>query len=341
MSIRFPAEWEPLDGVLLTWPHQNSDWADLFPKVELYYFNLANQIAQYAKVIIAAPKGYTDIIQRSMQSNNYQIFEVNSNDTWARDHGPITIYDGKEAKLLDFTFNGWGNKFDAELDNLLTRGLYTQGCFDVDQLKSLDLVLEGGSIESDGKGTLLTTKACLLNKNRNPTLDQKTLEANLKQELGVDTIHWLSHGELAGDDTDAHIDTLARLCPNDTICYVQSNDCGDEHYDSLTKMEYELGDLRSSAGKPYTLIPLPMPAPILDPDDGHRLPATYANFLICNNAVFVPTYRDENDALALKQVAKAFPEHNIIGIDSRILIRQHGSLHCITMQLPKGVLRND
>lgn len=337
MSIRLPAEWEPLDGVLLTWPHRQSDWADIFPEIESYYLNLTRTIAKYTTVIVAVPKGMALQIGKDLSLENVRLYEVDSNDTWARDHGPITVYDDGQLKLLDFKFNGWGNKFDAELDNLVTRSLYTQGSLAVDHLKSFDFVLEGGGIESDGKGTLLTTSACLLNKNRNPSYSKAEIEALLKAELGVDTIHWLNHGHMAGDDTDCHIDTLARFCPNDTIVYMKSADKNDEHYDSLKKMEKELKALRTGDKKPYRLIPLTMPNAIMS-QDGDRMPATYANFLICNGAVLVPTYLDQNDEDALTQIAKAFPDHEIVGVDSRVLITQNGSLHCITMHLPKGVL---
>ena len=234
--------------------------------------------------------------------------------------------------LLDFTFNGWGGKFAAEKDNAVSRKLHACGAFGTTPLRTVDLVLEGGSIESDGQGTLLTTTECLLNPNRNPHLSKEQIEEQLKSELGVSTILWLEHGYLAGDDTDAHIDTLARLCPDQTIVYVACDDPTDEHFAPLKAMERELEQF---AG--YRLLPLPWPGAKYDAE-GHRLPATYANYLVINGAVLVPTYNDPADLQALEVVGKAFPDREIIGIDCSTLILQHGSLHCITMQIPEGVV---
>jgi agmatine deiminase len=258
---------------------------------------------------------------------------MESNDTWARDFGPITICENGKPVLLDFTFTGWGGKFDAGLDNQITAKLHAAGAFGKTPLRTVDLILEGGSIESDGEGTLLTTAECLLNPNRNAHLDKQQVEVLLSKELGFENFHWLENGWLAGDDTDAHIDTLARLCPDSTILYVRCDDPGDEHFPALRNMEDELQKLPD-----YRLLPLPWPKAKFD-DEGNRLPATYANFLIINGAVLVPTYNDpENDAVALATVKKAFPDCKIIGIDCSALILQHGSLHCVTMQIPKGVL---
>ena len=201
----------------------------------------------------------------------------------------------------------------------------------------MPLVLEGGSIESDGAGTLLITAACLLSPNRNPHLSREQIESLLKEQLGVERILWLHRGWLAGDDTDSHIDTLARLCPDDTILYTACDDPADEHFEELAAMKRELEGLRSRENRPYRLIPLPFPAAKQGLDD-ERIPATYANFLIINGAVLVPTYEDRHDAAALAAVGLSFPGREIIGINCSSIILQHGSLHCLTMQLPKGVL---
>ena len=207
----------------------------------------------------------------------------------------------------------------------------------------LDFVFEGGSIESDGRGTLLTTSECLLSPHRNPSLTRQEIEQRLLHYFHAQRVLWLDHGYLAGDDTDSHIDTLARLCPGDTILYVQCSDPSDEHYNALRAMEDQLRTFTvlgaSPAEEHYRLLPLPLPSPIYDPDDGHRLPATYANFLILNSAVLLPTYgQPANDDLARRQLQRAFPRHDIVPVDCRVLIRQHGSLHCSTMQFPLGVL---
>jgi agmatine deiminase len=315
-SRKWPAEWEPQDAVLLVWPHEQTDWAPILADARKTFDEIATAIERFERVVVVRADA----------------FDIPSDDTWARDFGPITIVEDGKPALLDFVFNGWGGKFTAERDNAISQCLHGLGAFGNTPLRSVDMILEGGSIESDGEGTLLTTSSCLLNPNRNPHLSKEQIEERLRQELGVERILWLEHGALAGDDTDAHIDTLARLCPNKTIVYVACDDPTDEHFDELKAMEREL-----QAFGGYRLLPLPWPAAKFD-DDGHRLPATYANFLIINGAVLVPTYNDPADAPALEVVQLAFPDREIIGIDCSTLIIQHGSLHCVTMQIPAGVL---
>jgi agmatine deiminase len=325
MNRRLPAEWEPQSAVLMAWPHQQSDWADCLIEAQNTFTNIIQAIAQYEPVILIVPP---DEAPLPSWPANVKTVPLPTNDTWARDFGPITVEEAGSPLLLDYTFNGWGNKFAANLDNALTQKLHEAGAFGTTPRQPLDLILEGGSIESDGEGTLLTTAQCLLNPNRNPLLTKQQLEEQLKADLGLHTILWLNHGYLAGDDTDAHIDTLARLCPDKTIVYVACDDPTDEHYPELKKMETEL-----QAFAEYRLLPLPWPAAQFD-SDGARLPATYANYLVINGAVLVPTYNDPADQAALDVVQKAYPDRTIIGIDCRVLIRQHGSLHCVTMQLP-------
>ncbi len=337
---RLPAEWEEQDAVLLAWPHRNSDWSELLTEVQQTYLELTRQLTRVSKVIIATPepKAVEKVLQdHGVAMNAVMIFAVATDDTWARDFGPITVYAGDQPLLLDFGFNGWGLKFAAAADNQITRNLHQAGCFGQTALETIGLILEGGSIESDGNGTLLTTSDCLLNPNRNPHLGREQLAEQLTELFGTAHILWLDHGWLAGDDTDSHIDTLARLCPEDTIVYVRCDDPADEHFPALQSMQEQLRSFTTRAGKPYRLLPLPWPAACFD--DGERLPATYANFLVINQLVLVPTYADPADSEALAVVAQAFPGYEIIGIDCRTLIRQHGSLHCITMQIPKGVLK--
>jgi len=258
-----------------------------------------------------------------------------SNDTWARDHGFITLTDDEgHHRLLDFCFNGWGEKFPADLDNAINRRLYDEGKLKGEYVDCLDFVLEGGSIESDGKGTVLTTTGCLLAPHRNQPLTKKQIEERLKRELHAERILWIDHGNLTGDDTDGHIDTLVRICPDDTLLYVGCDDPGDEQYEGLRLMEDQLKTFRTLDGRPYRLLKLPMPRPIHDGDD--RLPATYANFLVINGAVLCPTYAQPDlDAKAITIIGKAFPGREMVGIDCRSIIKQHGSLHCCTMQFPK------
>lgn len=340
MSIRLPAEWEPQDGVLLTWPHAATDWAPVLPQVEPVFIRIATEISRFEEVLIVAcdPCRVKERLRTTgAEMRRIRFFDLPSNDTWSRDFGPITVLDNGRPVLLDYVFNGWGGKFAAELDNLITPRLEQAGLFGATPLRRYDLVLEGGSIESDGAGTLLTTAQCLLNPNRNPDLDRAMIEELLSRQLGVRHFLWLYQGYLAGDDTDSHIDTLARLAPNDTILHVACDDPQDEHFDALDKMAGELKAFRTPDGRPYRLLPLPWPEAKFD-EQGERLPATYANFLVIDGAVLVPTYNDSGDALALRIIGEAFPDRDIIGIDCSALILQHGSLHCVTMQLPRGVL---
>ena len=333
-----PAEWHPQSGVQLTWPHAATDWAPLLKEVTDCYVRMAFEIASHEQLLIVTPE--PDAVRQLLEErlpkrllSNIHLFECPTNDTWARDHAFITLVTEEGPRLLDFCFNGWGEKFPADLDNAINARLAQSSIFNRKAAveSHLDFVLEGGSIESDGAGTILTTASCLLAPNRNQPLTRMDIEERLLRWLHADRIIWLEHGHLAGDDTDGHIDTLARFCPNGVIAYVQCSDLSDPDYPELHAMEEELSSLD------YDLLPLPMPAPILDPDDGHRLPATYANFLIINGAVLMPTYgQPENDERARQQLQKAFPKHEIVPVDCRVLIRQHGSLHCCTMQFPVG-----
>ncbi len=312
-SYRLPAEWEPQSGVQLTWPHAGTDWAPMLDEITATYREIAAAIEKYEPVLIVEPP---------------------TDDTWARDHGFITLVnDCGGVRLLDFQFNGWGQKFPAEQDNAINRRLYDEGRVRGEYVNQLDFVLEGGSIESDGQGTIFTTTGCLMAPHRNQPMTQEQIEQRLKQSLCAERVVWINHGNLIGDDTDGHIDTLVRICPDDTLLYIAADD---EHPD-LLRMEEELYGLRTLSGQPYRLLKLPMPRPIYD--EGDRLPATYANFLVINGAVLCPTYgQPDLDAEALRLIGEAFPGRDIIGIDCRSIIRQHGSLHCCTMQYPKNVI---
>ncbi len=341
LGRRLPAEWEPQAFVQLTWPHAQTDWKDLLPEVLTCYQQMAAEILRHEPLLIVAAEDEDPLaFAPGSFPYPYSVVHCPTNDTWARDHAFISVLEGDELRLLDFQFNGWGMKFAAHHDNQINSYLWEQQAGGLlnseDRYENhLDFVLEGGSIESDGKGTLLTTTSCLLAPNRNEPLGKAEIENELKCRLGVEQVLWLHHGHLMGDDTDGHIDTLARFCPDDTIAYVCCKDKDDEHYEDLAQMEKELASFRTREGKPYRLIPLPMPDPIFD-EVGMRLPATYANFLIVNGAVLYPTYRQPDiDALAARQLQLAFPNHEIVGIDCLVLIHQHGSLHCSAMQYPQ------
>lgn len=340
MIPRLPAEWEPQDGVLLAWPHEATDWQPILHEVEPVFAAIAREISRHETVAVVARKPAAveeQLCSAGAVMTNVRLFAGETNDTWARDFGPITVIEEGSPKLLNFGFNGWGLKFPAYLDNCVTSHLYAAGAFGAVPLETVGLILEGGGIESDGHGTILTTTECLLNPNRNPHLSRQQIEAELHRLLGAERLLWLENGYLAGDDTDSHVDTLARLCPDDTILHVACPDRDDEHFASLEAMVDELASFRTPAGAPYRLLPLPWPEACHDAV-GERLPATYANFLIINGAVLVPTYRDPGDGAALATIRQAFPGREVIGIDCLPLIQQHGSLHCVTMQLPKGTL---
>jgi agmatine/peptidylarginine deiminase len=334
-----PAEWHPQQAILLTWPHAHSDWVDILDEVEPCYLQIAKVICQHQQLIVACyDQSVKTHINALLQAENidadrYSLYLVKSNDTWARDHGPIAVINDHSIQLLDFNFNGWGNKYDSILDNQISQNLAQQGAFNHHPLCSRDFVLEGGSIECNGIDTLLTTRSCLLSNARNPQFNQDEIESYLCRQFGLKRVLWLQHGALDGDDTDSHIDTLARFAPNDTILYMQGDQSGDKQDQSLNRMEQEIKAFRAMDDKPYRLIPLPSPQPVYN-SDGDRLPATYANFLIINGVVLVPTYHDPSDQIAMAQIQQAFPHHQMIPIDASPLIQQFGSIHCISMQIP-------
>lgn len=337
-----PAEWTLQDAVLLTWPHVESDWRLWLEQADRTFAQLAATISRYERVVIACHDAVHSrhvrerLVAAGAELERCQLYVVPSNDVWARDHGPITVYRDGRPLLQDFRFNGWGGKYACALDDRITARLQEQGAFGHTPRVAVDLVLEGGSIETDGLGTLLTTAQCLLNPNRNG-LDQATLEQRLRETLGLSRFLWLRHGHLAGDDTDSHIDTLARFCDPDTIAYQGCSDPADPHFASLQALVEELRSFRSARGDLYRLIELPLPAARYN-EQGQRLPAGYANFLIVNAAVLVPVYDDPLDDVALERLRDCFPGREVVGVPCLTLIRQYGSLHCVTMQLPAGVL---
>lgn len=340
-AILFPAEWYPQSGIQLTWPHEETDWAYMLDEVTTCYIELAREIARRERLLIVTPhpKQVKQLLQGVVDLEAVTFAQCPTNDTWARDHGGITLFCDGTPAIYDFKFNGWGLKFAANYDNLITSTLCRQGRFNARYENRLNFVVEGGALESDGAGTLLTTSECLLSPNRNGEWSQTRIEEYLKETFGLQRVLWLDHGYLAGDDTDSHIDTLARFAPDNTIVYVQCTDPTDEHYEALRRMEEQLRTFTTLEGAPYRLLPLPMADAVYD-ENGERLPATYANFLIMNDAVLYPTYcQPSNDLAAAQVLEQAFPDREIVGIDCSPLIRQHGSLHCVTMQYPKDVLR--
>jgi agmatine deiminase len=325
------AEFEKQSFVQIIFPHVKSDWIDYLEEARECFVNIAKAVAKYEQCLIVCDD--IDLVKGYFNDHTNLVFlEYQTNDTWARDCSGITVLEDDKPKILDFTFTGWGGKFDASRDNAMTQTISNSYSADV---VTVDMILEGGAIETNAKGVLLTTSECLLNPNRNAHLSKEQSEKILKDEFGVEKILWLNSGYLAGDDTDSHIDTLARFIDEESIMYVKCDDEDDEHYEALKKMEDELKSFADINGKPFKLIALPMTDAIYFEDE--RIPATYANFLIINGAVLVPTYNDSHDEEALTIFKNAFSDRDIIGIDCSVLIRQHGSLHCVTMQFPEVV----
>lgn len=333
---RMVAEWERQRLILLSFPHKKTDWYDPHNDKSLDdalspFIRIAQAIA-YSEPVYIICQNKQKISRMFCSTRNMTFIEIPTNDTWIRDYGYLSIKENSEVKLLDFAFDGWGGKFEAALDNSVNQTLHNRGYLGVTPLETIDFVLEGGSVESDGEGTILTTSACLCNPNRNGGLSKKEVEAKLNETLGATRFLWLDHGYLAGDDTDSHIDTLARFVNRDTIIYVKCDDNSDEHYEALKKMEEQLKSFRTKEGQTYRLIPLPMCDAIYD-GEGQRLPATYANFLITNDALIYPAYSLPQDKIAHEVFKKQFPDKEIIPVNCLKLIEQGGSLHCSTMQI--------
>ena len=388
-NFRLPAEWEAQWGVMLTWPHEDTDWKPYLTEITETFVAMSREIAAREHLLIVVPKAKI-VPEEVRQMERVVIFECPTDDTWARDHGPIVLVEecgvwseecGVRRLWLDFRFNGWGEKFPAENDNRIVALLFEEMTKDEErearnekcpmfnvqcpmfnvqcsmsnvQLENhQDFVLEGGSIESDGRGTIFTTSQCLLAPNRNQPFTREEIEAELKRRLRAERVVWLDHGNLVGDDTDGHIDTIVRCAPDDTLLYVGCDDENDEQFADFQALEQQLKSLQTADGKPYRLLRLPMPKAIFEEtiseetiseeggtrmEERERLPATYANFLILNGAVLAPVYgQPENDAEALRVIGEAFPDRDIIPIDARTIIRQHGSIHCLTMQIPSQI----
>lgn len=349
-DFHMPAEWEPQSGIMLIWPHEDTDWQPYLAEITRTYLEMASAITRYEHLLIVArhPERVERLLRQHLdeqQMDRVIMRECDSNDTWARDVGPISVVSKTKPKgffvnnhLLDFHFNGWGEKFEWQRDDVINLKLYYEGTFRGALENHSDFVLEGGAIETDGYGSLFVTTSSQLSPHRNQPLSKADIEKRFYALFDyVKRVVWIDHGHLAGDDTDGHIDTLVRCAPDHTLLYVATDDEHDEHYDDLTAMEKQLRTFRTLDGEPYRFMRLPLPDAIYD--DGERLPATYANFVVLNGAVIVPTYgQPAKDEEAKRIIHAAFPKRDIIGINACTVIRQHGSLHCLTMQFPEGVL---
>ncbi len=334
-SRRLPAEWEPHGAILMAWPHAGTDWNYMLDEVQQRYLRIIESITEEEPVILLAP----DASALPPMPEGVIVVEMPTNDTWTRDYGPLTAEtaDGRPL-ILDFRFNGWGLKFAACHDNMATRRLIEKGVLRAPYECCEHLVLEGGSVESDGRGTILTTRCCLMAPNRNEPMTPAQIEREILTRTGARKLLWLDYGSLTGDDTDGHIDTLCRLAPDNTILYTGCSDTADEHHDGLSRMARQLRHMTNADGEPFNLVELPLPDPMFD-DEGERLPATYANYLVLNKSILMPTYgQPMKDRLAADSLKVAWPDREVRTVDCSALVKQHGSLHCATMQLPADII---
>jgi agmatine deiminase len=326
---RLIAEFEEQSFTQIIFPHQDTDWAPYLKEAQETFVNIINAIRKYQKCLVIS---YNIEAVKSHFSTYENLFFVEyiCDDTWARDCSALCIENAGKIELLDFTFTAWGGKFEAGRDNLMSQNLSSH--YSV-PMQKCDFILEGGGIESNGVDLILTTSECVLNSNRNATYSSQEVDKKLKAYFGAKEVLILNHGYLSGDDTDSHIDTLARFASHDTIMYVKCEDENDEHYEELHLMEKELQAYAQIHR--LKLIALPMTDALFYEDE--RLPATYANFLFVNGAVIVPTYGVKQDEKALQILKDTFKDLDVVGIDCSVLVRQHGSLHCVTMNFARDV----
>ncbi len=331
-------EWYPQSAVLIAWPDQHTDFATILDSIEKTYVDVVSAITRYQTVIIAVRDQQlkTHVIKRlaTHQINPSQVIYViiAYDDIWVRDIAPIAVQHNHSTQLLCFQFNAWGNQYPCHDDARFAQRFAASQVLQA-PVKTSNLILEGGAFDSNGLGELLTTASCIYDHRRNQ-LDKSSIQQKITKALNTDRLIVLEHGQLVGDDTGGHIDTLARFCSSDIIAYTSCDNSNDVHYQSLKQTLNQLKQLRTAQNKPYKLIALPLPSTIFN-NDQQQLPANYANFLIINNAVLVPQYRDPNDTTAINRLGKCFPQRDMIPIDSLHLISQFGSVHCMTMNYPQ------
>lgn len=319
------AEWSEQELLMLALPHENTDWKPYLNDILNAYEIFVGAVSKFQKVLLIAPDERI-FKQKFAKFKNTEFFKCPTNDTWIRDYGAIDIWENERLVSLDFTFNAWGGKFESELDNSVNSRLF--GEHFKTHLREIALILEGGSVEFNGAGVMMTTTKCLLNANRNAHLSQNELEKKLKEIFGIHTIIWLENGFIKGDDTDSHIDTLARFIDENTIAHCVCEDEKDEHFLPLNLMKKELEKTN------FKLLPLPLPKPKFYGEQ--RLAATYANFVFINGALIVPSYDDENDEKVREILARALPNRQIIPVPAEVFLRQSGSLHCACQNRFKG-----
>ncbi len=342
MKRRLPAEWEPQSAALVIWPHRDTDWGPRLDPVEDAFGALATAITRHQPLLIvcrsrrARERALAKVSEMGSPRAHVATVLIETDDTWARDIAPITALEGDQPVLVNCHFNGWGNKHQHTLDRAFGRTFVDTAESIRARYDTVDMVLEGGAIDTDGEGTLLVNRPTVLDQARNPGLDQASAEAKLRQAFGADRVLWLDLPQLIGDDTDGHIDTLARFCARDTIVHAAPHGDDDPNVGTLNQLAAQLGELRTRDGEPYRLVPIAGPEPITD-REGAYCPATYANFLILNDAVLVPSFADENDADAVEAIQPLFPDRIALPVPSRTFVGQAGSLHCLTMHFPEGV----
>lgn len=339
--VRYPAEWEKQDAILLAWPKPSAGWEHHYNRVQDDYATLVATILRYEPVILCIhPDDHRSDIENRIAAKRIPLYpltivELDGDDSWARDFGPISIETGSTPGLLDFQFNGWGKKYPSEKDNQVSPSLARTGLIQAPE--TLPLVMEGGSLESNGDGMLMTTSRCLLHKDRNPHYAKSDYEQYFLKHMGIQKTLWLDHGWLAGDDTDGHIDNLARFVNENAVVYTHCSDADDEHFPELDQMRQELESFKNLEGEPLKLVSLPFPTPCYS-EHNERLPASYANFLIINDAVLCPVYDVMEDDEALQTLQRLFPDRTVEAVPARHFIHQGGSVHCLSMQLLRGTV---
>lgn len=340
-----PAEWAPQGAVMLIWPHDRTDWADSLDRVEAALAAFALAITRFEWLVVVCrdkavrKRALERLIGAGCNRAALATVLVDSDDTWARDIAPIPVVDDELPLLVDCRFNGWGNRHAHDRDRAFGRNLVDAAGFATLGYESAPIVLEGGAIESDGAGTLLVNRPAVLDSGRNPDLDQAGAGDLFRRHFGVERTLWLDVPPLPGDDTDGHIDTLARFCSTDTIAHTAPGEGEDAASATHAALAEQVAALRTADGQRYATIPLPAPRPVRA-DDGTPLPATYANFLLVNGGVLVPAYADTADGTAVERLQAAFPERTVVPVPARTFLEQGGALHCLTMPLPEGVLED-
>lgn len=338
-KLCWPAEWEPQEAVWLSWPHRQDLWQGGLHELQDTYLELTAAIAPHAEVRINADSSLHAAIRQQLQCrgiSHFRLYHHPTNDVWCRDHGAIfTRRKDDLMQIANWKFNAWGGKFAPwDLDDAIPDRMAAS--LGMPQLKS-NYYLEGGAIEGNGEGLLITTEAVLLNPNRNPGCSKREMEAELHRMLGTTHVFWLGKG-IEGDDTDGHIDDMVRFVNKEAVVSIIEPDVHSPHYRNLAENNERLQDLRTPSGSRVEIIPLPMPQPLIAQDWRlEQLPASYANFLICNGAVIVPIFRQEKeDDRALGILRECFPGKQVIGIDARRLVIEGGAIHCITQQQPSA-----